>query len=292
MNCLLIVPFLDEERLLPVFLASLAAQTRTPDRVVLCDDGSTDGSPAIVAAFAAEHEWATVLTRPRHDPGRDRLAGAPELVAFLWALERTGGTWDIVAKMDADLELAPDHVQTVLEAFAAAPRLGIAGTYLATLTESGRPWIEPHPAHHVRGPTRFYRAACLDDISPIPVMLGWDGSDAVRARDRGWETRSVMLAGRPTVHLRPTGLHDGAVRAHARWGQCAYATGTHPLGVLASALLRARTSPRLLGTLAFAYGWLSALVRRAPRAPVDIRRAKRAEDTRRLRRGAGRLLRA
>lgn len=292
MRCLVIVPFLDEAELLPRFLASLDAQTRRPERVVLCDDGSTDASPEIVAGFAAEREWATVVRRPPRDPGRDRLQGAPELVAFLWALEQVDKPWDVVVKMDADLELAPEHFATVLAAFGADPRLGMAGTYLATLDAAGEPVVEPHPAHHVRGPSRFYRRACFEAISPIPVMLGWDGSDEVRARARGWETRSIELPGRPTVHLRPTGLHDGRLRAHVRWGLCAYAVGTHPFGVVASGMLRSRTSPRVLGGAAFVYGWIDAAARRAPRAPADIRRAKRREDARRMRRGAGRLLRA
>ncbi len=293
MRCVVVVPLRDEERYLPAFLASLDAQTRRPDRVVLCDDGSTDGSAALLARYAAGREWVTVLTRPRRDPGRDRLSGAPELAAFLWALGRLeDADWDVVAKMDADLELAAEHFETVLRAFDADPALGMAGTWLAARTPDGQHVVEGHPESHVRGPTRFYRRACLEQISPIPVILGWDGADEVRARAHGWETRSVILPGRQTVHARPTGSYDGSLRAHARWGRCAYAVGAHPAAVMASALVRARTSPRVVGVLAFLWGWIVARVRRAPRAPLDIRRARRMEDARRLRTGAGRLLRA
>lgn len=40
------------ERFLPAQLESIAAQDRLPDELVVCDDGSSDGSHAIVRAFA------------------------------------------------------------------------------------------------------------------------------------------------------------------------------------------------------------------------------------------------
>ena len=287
MRCVVIVPFLNEAAHIGTFLRSLAAQSRRPDRVVLVDDGSTDDSPATAAAFAAAHDWATLMRRPPRPPGRDRLAGAPELAAFLWAAEQVGEDHDVLVKMDADLELAPDHFARVLRGFEEDPQLGMAGVYLSARDADGRLYTERHPVDHVRGPTRFYRRACFEQIAPIPVMLGWDGADEVRARAHGWRTRSFVLDGAPTLHLRPTGMQDGRLRACARWGLCAYAVGAHPLGVLGAAALQARGRPWLLGGVAYLWGWLDARRRRVPRAPLDIRRAKRAEQRRR----AGEVLR-
>jgi biofilm PGA synthesis N-glycosyltransferase PgaC len=283
MRCVVVVPLLNEEAHLPAFLASLDAQTRRPDHAVLVDDGSTDASPALCDAFAAEREWVTVLRRPPRPPQRDRLAQAPELAAFLWGVEQLREPWDVVAKMDADLDLAPDHFAAVLAAFEADPGLGMAGVYLSVVELDGVLRTERHPPEHVRGPTRFYRRACFEAIAPIPVILGWDGADEVRARARGWRTRSLELEGRPTIHLRPTGMHDGRLRAQARWGLCAYAVGAHPLGVAAAAGHQMRRRPWVLGGFAYVWGWLDARRRRVPRAPADIRAAKRAEQLRRLR---------
>jgi poly-beta-1,6-N-acetyl-D-glucosamine synthase len=290
MDCLVIVPFLNEETHIGTFLASLDRQTRRPERLVLVDDGSDDTSPATAAAFAAERPWVTVLNRPKRPPSADRLAGAPELLAFLWAAERELGDADVVVKMDADLELAPDHFERVLGELERDPRLGMAGVYLSARDPEGRLYTERHPVDHVRGPTRFYRRACFEAIMPIPTMLGWDGADEVRARARGWRTRSFTLGGTPSIHLRPTGVHDGRLRARVRWGLCAYAVGSHPLGVLAAAALQAPKPPRLIGGAAYVWGWVDAARRGAPRAPEDIRAAKRAEQRRRLRAAAGGLM--
>jgi glycosyltransferase involved in cell wall biosynthesis len=265
-----VVPFCDEEQYLPTFLSSLDAQTRRPDRVFLVDDGSADRSHEIAAEFAAQRQWASVLRRPRRDHGNDRL-------------QHDEGTSDVLVKMDADLLLAPEHFEAVLSAFEEDEQLGMAGTYLWSVGNNGVPRPERHPERHVRGPTRFYRRQCFDAIAPLFVGLGWDGADEVRARARGWRTRSVRLPGQQTLHLRATGAHNGRLRAHARWGRCAYAVGAHPLAAIGGALFRIWSAPPGAGGVAYLWGYLSSCVRDVPRAPEDIRRATRREHVERIR---------
>ena len=56
----IIVPLYNAEKVLPACLDSLCSQT-APVRILLADDGSTDSSPAIADAFAANHPLAQVL---------------------------------------------------------------------------------------------------------------------------------------------------------------------------------------------------------------------------------------
>jgi hypothetical protein len=289
LTCLTLVCLLNEEGYVERFLESMGRQTRYPDRLVLVDDGSTDRSVEICTAWAAERPWASVAQRPKRPPSKDRLASAPEFLAFKEALAQFEGDEDVVVKMDADLELAPHHFETVMDELERDPGLGMCGTYLTIHVPGGRTEVEPHPAHHVRGPTRFYRRACWDDIAPIPTLIGWDGADEVRARIKGWTTRSLTISDPPTFHLRPTGQHDGRVRAFARWGEVTYAIGAHPLGVLAGGLIRMRQRPRVIGGIAYVAGWVIARVKRMPRFPEDIRRASREENLQRLRSGRSNL---
>ena len=53
MKWTVVIAYFNEEGFLPATLASLAAQTVRPFRLVLVDNASTDGSPAIAHAFAA-----------------------------------------------------------------------------------------------------------------------------------------------------------------------------------------------------------------------------------------------
>jgi hypothetical protein len=277
-----VVPFLDEERLLPSLLASIAAQSRPPDRLLLVDDGSTDGSAALAERFAREHAYARAHRRPTHGGGRDRLDGAHELRAFEWALEALDEPCDVVAKLDADLCLAPGTCAAMLGRFAADPRLGIAGPRLVSVDEHGRDVSHRTRPEHVEGAARFYRRECLEEIRPIPAILGWDTIDEVRARMHGWRTAGGSAADEPVVHLRPMGAHDGALRAFRRWGRCAYAYGEHPLHVLLVAIRHMSEPPLVLGGAGYLAGWLAAAARRAPRAEPELRAYVRRDQLRRI----------
>ena len=59
-----IVPVFNGARFLPAAIASIAKQARGRVRAILIDDGSTDDSPAVIAAHAAAHEWIETIRHP------------------------------------------------------------------------------------------------------------------------------------------------------------------------------------------------------------------------------------
>jgi biofilm PGA synthesis N-glycosyltransferase PgaC len=276
------VLFLNEEELLPTLLDSIAKQSRRPDRLLLVDDGSDDGSPEIAQRFAREHPYATVLRRPQQTREADRLAAAAELVAFQWAAEQLPERFDVIAKLDGDLELTPRFFESIVSALENDPGLGIAGAALSVATPGGGSAPENSARWHVRGATKFYRRECWEQISPLPTILGWDTIDEARARLRGWRVEPVAVEGGDALHLRPTGSYDGAMRGFRRRGVAAWAYGAHPLGVLGSAVIRMREQPRVLGGLAYAQGWLGAAKRRDPRAEPEVLRFVRREQLQRI----------
>ena len=289
MTFLVIVPFLDEERYLAAMLESLAAQTRPPDRVVLVDDGSTDRSPQIAHGFAERHAYATVLQRPPRPRERDRLARANELLAFEWGRAAIGGEHDVVVKLDADILLTPRTLEALERAFRADPLLGMAGPYLSVAGPDAGTTRQRCPSSHVEGPMKAYRSRCLEDISPLPPILGWDTIDEIAARVRGWRTTSVAVPGGDPIHLRPMGSHDGLLRAYRRWGTCAWGYGEHPLHVLLVAVQRLRDRPAVLGSVNYVVGWALAGARGAPRADPGLRAEVRRDQLQRIARRIRRL---
>ncbi len=283
MVMVVVVPFLDEAWCLPTFLASIDAQTRRPDALVLVDDGSSDASPDIAAEYAKPREDVLVFHRPRRPQKADRLAEADELKAFQWALERCGLAWDVVGKMDADLELTPATIETIERSLAADDNLGMAGVALSEVGPDGVPVRLVSPASHVEGATKFYRRACWEQISPIPAILGWDTLDEFKARMCGWRTETFRVPGGDPVHLRRMGTHGKILRSFRRWGVCSYGYGAHPLHVLlyAGRLMRTRR-PRVIGGINYLAGWTLAAVRRAPRADADVRAAVRRDQLSRI----------
>lgn len=280
----MIVSFLNEERYLPAMLASIAAQTRPPDRLLLVDDGSTDGSYAPAAEFAARHAYAEVLRRPPRPASADRLASAAELRSFHWASQWLPEDYDVIAKFDADLDLHPEHFAAIMRELDGDPRLGIAGAYLSVPAANGGTERELHPPYHVRGANKFYRRAAFELIHPLPPILGWDTIDELIARMHGWRTQSFALPGGDSLHLRPTGAHDGSLRAFRRWGECAWGYGAHPLDVTLGAVYRMRHPPLGLSGANYLLGWACAAARRLPRAEPAVRAHGRREQLLRIRR--------
>jgi len=285
-SIVVVVPFLNEEWCLPRFLESMAGQTRAPDRLVLVDDGSTDRSGELADEHARTHDGVVVLHRPPRPPERDRLAQAHVLKAFQWAVAQLDLEWDVVAKMDGDLELPPAALETLEQAFQSDETLGIAGLVLYERDADGVPVAEPIPPRHVRGATKFYRRACWEQIGPLPEILGWDTIDEVLAREAGWRTRSFPVPGGQTLHLRRTGGHGPILRSFRRWGVCSYCYGAHPLYVLFYGLiLMRRRRPRVLGGINYLFGWAAAVAaKRAPRADPHVREVMRRDGLTRIRR--------
>jgi biofilm PGA synthesis N-glycosyltransferase PgaC len=277
------VAFLNEEALLPTLLDSIARQTRHPDRLLLVDDGSTDASAEIASRFASEHRFAKLVRRPPRAREADRLAAAAELRAFQWAVAQLDEPYDVIAKLDADLELDPQFFAEIVSALERDPGLGVAGAELSVLGADSEPEHERSAPWHIRGATKFYRRECWEEISPLPEILGWDTIDEARARMGGWRVEMVPIVG-TSLHLRVTGTYDGALRGFRRRGTAAWGYGAHPLNVLISAAVRIPDRPRVRGGLAYLRGWLEAALRRDPRAEPELVRFVRREQLRRIRR--------
>jgi biofilm PGA synthesis N-glycosyltransferase PgaC len=283
MRLIVVVCFLDEARFLPRLLASVERQTRPPDRLVLVDDGSRDGSAELAAEFAARHSYADARRRSPRRREADRLARAGELEAFEWAVAALDEPFDVVAKLDADLELNPTHFERMLAEMRDDPRLGLAGAWLSDVAPDGSTARKPAPSNHVPGATKFYRRECYEQILPIPSQLGWDMIDEVKARRAGWRTESFELAGGDTLHLRPTGAQDGVLRAYRRWGACAWGYGAHPLFVLLGVVKRILWRPRVVGGAIYGAGYCWAALRGEPRVDAEMRAFVRQEEARQVR---------
>ena len=57
------------ERFLAEQLASIASQTRLPDELICCDDGSTDGTVAVLESFAATVPFPVRIVRNERNLG-------------------------------------------------------------------------------------------------------------------------------------------------------------------------------------------------------------------------------
>jgi glycosyltransferase involved in cell wall biosynthesis len=115
----------DARTTLPACLASLREQTLSAHELIAVDDGSRDGSRALLEQWAAEDPRVRVI--------------AQEAAGLVAALNRGLGhaRAPLVARMDADDRCHPRRLELQWEALAADPALTAVGSRVRVVAEEG-----------------------------------------------------------------------------------------------------------------------------------------------------------
>ncbi|MBS0197391.1 MAG: glycosyltransferase family 2 protein [Planctomycetes bacterium] len=267
----IIAPGRNEAKFMRRTLDSLIAQSVRPAMVVVVDDGSTDESPAILAEYAAKHDWIRVVTRK--DRGT-RSVGPGVIEAFYAGL----GTiklddYDYVCKLDLDLVLPQRYFELLMQRMEANPRLGCLsgrayypGPSNAAEDFAGELIPEAIGDEVTVGASKFYRVACFKQIGGFVRQVMWDGIDCHRARMLGWQVGSTPEPEARFIHLRPMGSSHGNIwKGRKRHGFGQWFMGTGLLFMTASAIYRLPRQPVFVGSLAIYLGYLESMMKRLPR---------------------------
>ena len=132
-----VIPSYQHERFLGAALDSLEAQTRPPDEIVVVDDGSKDGSVALVKA----------RLRPGLRLLEQENRGAH--AALNRGIEETTG--EIVFLLNSDDRFAPERVETLASLLEEGPGAGLASSWLRLIDAKGKAlgvkeaWRNMHP---------------------------------------------------------------------------------------------------------------------------------------------------
>ncbi|MDX1577813.1 MAG: glycosyltransferase [Gemmatimonadota bacterium] len=109
-----VIPAHDAERLIADALDSVWIQTRRPDECLVVDDGSSDRTASVVAAWASEHDLPVrILEQANLGAAAARSAGVEAA--------RT----DLVSLLDADDVLLPEALDILERGFQAWPDLAV-----------------------------------------------------------------------------------------------------------------------------------------------------------------------
>ena len=170
-----VIPSLNDARMLEHCLAALAAQTRQPDEVIVVDNGSTDDTAAVAAAAGAR-----VVAEPRIGVLRATTAGFD------------AATGDIIGRLDADSRPAPDWVARLEQRFDADPTLaGLTGPGIFY----GRGAASRFIGQYIYIGGYFWFIRLLTGQAPV-----FGSNMALR--------RETWADARPRIHLEDPRMHD------------------------------------------------------------------------------------
>jgi glycosyltransferase involved in cell wall biosynthesis len=255
-----ITPVRDEAKHIATTIESMVNQIIRPLEWIIVDDGSTDGTLAIIEQYAALYPW--IRSKSRANRGY-RYSGAGVVGTFYdgySALETND--WDFIVKLDGDLSFSPDYFEKALKHFSVDPRLGIGGGSLYHIV-NGIARLEKCPRFHVRGATKIYRKDCWKAIGGLQTAPGWDTVDEVKANMLGWITETFDDA--QVVHHRFTGTAESRWKNLVKDGKADYFAGYHPLFMVVKCVRRLKDKPYVLASIAMAAGFISGYLRRTPR---------------------------
>lgn len=274
MKLVIITPVRDEAEYIEFTINSILSQTLLPVKWVIVNDGSRDNTDKIVKAYSKKARFIEYLGLP--DRGY-RKPGAGVVEAFYAGFKKVENlNYQILSKMDGDLEFAPDTLEEICKAFTNDPMLGIAGgpRYERVTKDSILKEVLV-PKGFVGGPFKFYRKECFRDIGGLIHRAGWDGVDIIKANMHGWKTYEIGSI--KIFHLRPTGTADGEglSKACKKYGDISYYMG----GYIWYFTLRVIGRSLLNRNLKIGYymikGYLESRRKNAPRESNQFRKSLR-----------------
>jgi len=252
----LITPARNEAAFIELTIKSVIAQTIKPLRWVIVSDGSTDGTDAIVSRYALEYPWLVLVRMParadRHFAGKVHAVNAG--VAAIKDLD-----YDVIASLDADISLDPEHFSFLLGKLAGNPRLGLVGTPFKDSLVYDYRFVS---IEHVSGACQVFRRACFEDIGGyVPVKSGGvDHIAVLTARMKGWATRTFTE--KVCLHHREMGTAEhNVLAARFRVGTLDYLLGAHPLWELFRTVYQMTRPPFVAGGLAVLSGYVWSMLR-------------------------------
>ncbi|HEY1789398.1 MAG TPA: glycosyltransferase family A protein [Verrucomicrobiae bacterium] len=281
MKYVLITSARNERAFVAKTLESVAAQAQRPECWVIVDDGSTDDTAEIVAQYAENFSWITLIRNPRRE-GRSFAAKANAVNGALAKIQNLD--FDALGNLDADTSFDPDYMAFLMRKLAEDPKLGVVGT---PFTQDGgydstRDSFEGE--NYVAGPIQLFRRQCWNDIGGYIANPagGVDWIAVMTARMKGWGVRS--FDDKRYHHHRSMGTAGRTdVAAMFSYGEKDYYLGNALAWQLFRVTYRLAKRPYIAGGLALFSGYCWAAVRRTKR-PIspDLVRFHRADQMRKL----------
>ncbi|MDT0677150.1 glycosyltransferase [Autumnicola musiva] len=200
MRIYIVIPAHNEAEFIGQTLESLVQQSKIPEKIVVVDDNSTDGTTKIVDSFIRRHPFISLI---KISSEAAHLPGSKVINAFNKGYKKLDENYDLICKFDADLVFPKNYLEKVASHFEASAKTGICGGFCSVYEKES--WVLENLTgkDHLRGALKTYRKECFLEIGKLKSAMGWDTVDELLAQYHGWEVKtdkSLLVK-----HLKPTG---------------------------------------------------------------------------------------
>jgi len=270
MKLLIITPVRNESRYIEKTINCMLLQTTLPNKWIIVNDGSTDRTEDIVKEYANKYSFIDVVTLENRGC---RKPGIGVIIAFYEGLKTVNeNEYDIIAKLDADIEFPDKTIEIILESFKKHKYLGIVGGKRYERSRKNRLIKDFVPIGYVCGSTKFYRRKCLYDIGGLNKRIGWDGVDIVRANKKGWKTGEIDKI--RVVHLKKIGMAkgEGLRKANIKYGNVSYYMGGYFVYFILRMIYRSIHQKKLTVFIYMLIGYINAKRKREIRETKEYRK--------------------
>ncbi len=203
---------------LPPTLDSLLRQTISPERVIVVDDGSTDGTGRIALNYKERYNTINMLTLPNR--GYD-IRRVPSNINLAWKQNaETGLRTGFFMISGDDCSYPTSYAEALISRMQSNERLVVASGLPSSAGARTR-------EHAVSGSGRMIKSSFWVDVGgQYPVRAGWETWLLYTAAMKGLETRPFNDL--QYQHVRPR----GTTHQFAYWGAAMGTLGYHPLYAL------------------------------------------------------------
>lgn len=213
MRVAVIMPVLNEALALPSVLAELPPGLR----VVVCDNGSTDESPALARAAGAEVvSWPARGYGGAVAAGLRHLAASPPEVVVVWDGDHSVDPADLPALLaplergEADLVLGDRTARAAPGSMPPQQRWGNALATFLIARQTGHRFAD-------MGPFRAGRYDALVGLALVDATWGWNVEMQLKALRAGLRVVEVPVANRERIgRSKISGTVRGSLRAGGR----------------------------------------------------------------------------
>ncbi len=213
MKVAVLIPLYNHERYIGAAMASLRAQTRPPDRIIVLDDGSTDGSLGAMMAYSANASAADIPGKAAGVEPRIEVLFQPNAGAHatLNRLVSMVDDCDYLAILNSDDCYHPSRLERCLEYLEANPRVDLLCTRLRLIDETGGTLPADAPRSRWFSAAWSFRAG-TDDASALD-MAEWLGLANFPGTTSNFVARADFLRSHPFADYRFA--HDYHLLVHA-----------------------------------------------------------------------------